>query len=676
MVSSALTVPFSDNSDADSSPYWSYTITVEEDSDSLVHITGVTDVNGNTTDNLSSTSLGSWGWDENFEYGPFGSYYAAFNQYGGMISHVRADDLRTFVGNPRGSNDLGSYDSVMWVLPTVYWKTTDTTLTLTNDPTAGGTAYAHTIDGIIYNYLAIGVYEMSIPRSRALSCADIVPITYSTREDLRKTAEHEINVSLYARSSEFSGYSMLWNYYHWALYKYCVFATFGSLNVSEFGCGLSKSLSSEYSPTYFTGRSVTSTELIPGYYSSISNNNISSTRLFLEDSWGSLSEIIDNVVIYNNELYAGQTHNASDDISNLTKIGMVNPKSWKGSMQTSAEVWGINQPGNSRVFYNNSHYYRGSDEIGITLPAVSGNYDISQLDYIDQFDLDFKGHITSRLSFVFDVDPIESKTHTVVYYGVDDGSLSPSEVFVTNGKNTVLPEPVRQNWTFVGWYDYIHDYKVGNAGDNITVFRDRQITARWADETVNLVMHSNHPDSAGDEICHTAEIPINTAPPDIATYTPAYDGYNFLGWYNEAETLTPFDSAAVMTADRDAYAKWAKALVLTSYPTVRLVSENTYSLSVELEDNWTAAWFDTYGNEIGTGASIECTFAEPGIHVGTVKVTDSADSTVYAVAGWSTESAAEGSTGENTEENGMNIPLIIGIAIPAAVIGFFLIRRL
>lgn len=672
MISASLAIPLAEETDAASSSVWSYTITIDGNTSSAaVSISGVTDSSGNATENLTSTSTGSWGWDENSEYGPFGSYYAAFDTSGQLMYHVRADDLNTKVGSAQGTNDVDKTYSIMWVLPAVYWKSTDTTLTLTNDSSAGGTAYAHTIDGKVYSYLAIGVYETQLKDSKAMSLSGVSPTASTSRPTFRTASEYTIDTN--GSEDDGSGYAMQWNYYQWALYKYCVFATLGTFNSQSFAGGPTSGNSAS-STTGLTN--VSDTAMPSGYYTKGASDTKSSVRLFLENAWGSLYEWVDNTYVNSYVWYVGQTHNASDNSTDKTNIGTMPSSSGSVSVITTADSnWGLPAAVNgSSTTGTCDYYFQNSGERSVSVGGCWSDVSIAGVScvYADNSLSGTSSGVGSRLSFVFDADPASTvASGYTVTYNANEGSVSPSSEKVAEGGTVTLPTPTRQYWTFTGWYD--GNDKVGNAGDEITVTADRTLTAHWTEQMVSLILHCNYPDSTEDKIYKTVAFKINTAPSDITIYTPAYDGYNFLGWYNETDTQTVFDPTAVMTEDKNAYAKWAKTLVLTSQPTVKLISENKYSLSIELGENQTAVWFDTDGKEIGTGAEIEYTFAESGTHVGTVKVTDSADSTVYAVTEWSTDSNADDST---EEDDGVNIPVVIAVIAAIVAAGFIALRRL
>jgi len=673
MTMTALAVPTSSGDSVSETPsFWTYKITIGGNTeDTPVYIESVTDGNGNPTENLTSSSVGSWGWDENFEYGPFGSYYAAFNSQGNMICHLYADNL---VESIEDDEDGYAYDvsdcNIMWVLPTIYWSTDDNgNLILSNDPSKGE-AYAHTIDGKVYPYLAIGVFETYVDNGVAKSLMKKVPTRSTSLQKFREYSEYTINTD---NGHTSNGQSMQWNYFQWSLYKYCVFATLGTFDSQSFGMGVVND-----SDSIMTGRTCRSIPFESGYFTLADEDTEGkeSVRLFLENSWGSLSEYVDNVFVENRNWYVGQTSRATTDKTNKINIGQMDTSAlgYIQTIKTSASNWGLpassvdseiaGTTGLYDYYFSNyddsfivvGGYYYGGLINGVSKVASS----IIMYDHAG-------GSITSRLSFVFDTDPI--KERHIVSYDPNDGETAPTDVKVEYGMTTILPTPSRQHWNFVGWYE--GDTKIGMGGAPIMVTTDRTLVAHWVEQMVDLVLHYNLPDS-DNEIYKRISLNINTSPASIMPDDPIHDNLTFMGWYNEPNSVSLFNPNAIMYESRDAYAKWIKTPNLTSQPIVDHISENTYSMSIELSDGQTAAWFDSDDRQIGTGATIEHTFEGSGNHIGYVRIYNTSDGSLYAEKEWSTENSTE----EETKGYKVNIPLAVAATILIAMAGFFLVRRI
>lgn len=657
MVMATLAIPMSSDDSEGASSTWTYTISITGNT-STVSISGVTDGNGNATENLTSSDVGSWRWDDNSEYGPFGSYYAAFNSSGNVMYHVRADDLNTKVGSAKGTNDVDKSYSIMWVLPTVYWNVDNSgNLILSND-SSKGTAYAHTIDGKVYPYLAIGVYETYVDGSVAKSLSGKTPTVSKTRINFRDYSEYTIDTD---GDGTQNGYSMQWNYYQWSLYRYCVFATLGTFNSQSFASGPTSG-----SSLSTTGQTNTSTTSTPGYYA----NGTSSVRLFLENVWGSAWDFVDNAVVSGGTWYVGQTHNATDTTSSLTSIGSTPTGSgYYATINTSAQNWGLptsTKTGSSSTglydyWYGSSSsarsVYVGGYCYNSSSAGVSCVYANAALDYS-------YNDIGSRLSFVFDADPASGYKVT---FDANSGVCDVTSAIVGKGKSLELPTPTRQYWVFQGWYN--GNTLVGMGGKIITPTEDTDLLAHWTEQTVNLVFYYNLPSpTSGSNIYKTVAVKINTSPASLMPDDPTQYGLNFAGWYNETGCTSVFDSTIVMTTDDEVYAKWTNTLKILSVPTIACITHNTYSMSVDLEEGQTAIWFDSADKQIGQGAKIDYTFTEGGVHNGYVKIYD-ANGSSYGDVEWSVDV-------DETKNSGVSITSVIAVILIIAAIGYFALRRL
>ena len=163
-----LAVPYAMVSDADAAgdEYWSYTLNYDSSQMSVSNGSPLSYGEGmegmSPVDNTSSalgtvTSTGSWDYGSGNAFVD-STFYGVFTDEGELYKVLNPDDLTEYADGTDASADIKTMN-VLWCVPTIYWKSTATTLTITNDPNAGGVAYAHTIDGHVYDYLGYGVYE-------------------------------------------------------------------------------------------------------------------------------------------------------------------------------------------------------------------------------------------------------------------------------------------------------------------------------------------------------------------------------------------------------------------------------------------------------------------------------------------------------------------------------------
>ena len=279
-----------------------------------------------TDDNDGTTGYGSWTWDMETGVGPFNSFYAAFDADNGnrMTARLNPFDLTKTIDG----YDLptGHKYNIMWVLPTVYWKigevtvevpgdndtteeVTYPTLTLTNDANAGGIAYAHTINGHTYNYIAIGVYEGYVD-TITVDDSSVTVLTSQTG----KNPSNNINRNTfrdYANNYEMdsylgdNAYSMQWNFYQWELYKYCALTLMEDFN-SQATVGNGKVYTSDNNVRYNATGLMDQSGPYAGTIGDVTNNanDGDSVKLFIENAWGSLADFVDGVVFNYTELYS------------------------------------------------------------------------------------------------------------------------------------------------------------------------------------------------------------------------------------------------------------------------------------------------------------------------------------------------------------------------------------
>ena len=480
-----LAVPYTlvSDSDAAGDDFYSYTIHPDGTIEGGYSPIGTSAAEGSYT-SVGNTNSGSWAFDDE-GYGPFNSFYAAFDpaQNNKMIGHLDPDDLTKLVD---GTSIAGEDYNIMWCLPTVYWSTDSSgNLILTNDPNAGGTAYAHTINGHVYEYIGIGVYEASTKtvngQTILTSITGDTPLVSQTRATFRDYANNQI-VNTDGEGN--NGYAMVWNFYQYELYKYCALAVMGSWDSQSVG-GMGD--------TYYDG---TPYYTIPGQhdksgpYAGTKGTSVNSTygtdsvKVFIENAWGSVNDFVDGIVFSNRQYYIDQSAVPTDATSGtyITHISTSLPSnSWGSSPSTTVQIWGM--PTASGGSSSSGLYDYVYSKTGTCVPSVGGfsqNNDwypgVSFVNANHTLSSSGTG-IGGRLAFVFDADPASS--NTVTFYPMG-GSSVPSQL-VPSGSVAVPPSnPTLANHVFDCWstspttrtpYDF-----------NTPVTSDLTLYAFWVDE--------------------------------------------------------------------------------------------------------------------------------------------------------------------------------------------------
>ena len=361
---------------------------------------------------------GSWTWDRTTGIGPYNSFYGAFdiddgNAFVGVLDPYNLKQLVD--GTPL--SETGHFN-IMWVLPTVYWSVdANGNLELSNDPTKG-TAYAHTIDGHVYKYIAIGVYE-GTPNDDGTSPTKLtsesgkLPIVSKTRAQFR-TLAHANDVSELGTDA----YAMLWNFYMWELYKYIGFTAMEDFNSQKI-VGWGHTLGSTY--TFDSG----ATDDLGPYAGKVSasvssTTGDSSVKLILENTWGGVLEFVDGVVVNGQQgFYIDTKHSPTD----ATAVGAdviyveqtLSSSGFQTSISTDSRIWGVGTDktdgsatnGLADYLYTSSSTDRvlavggeaSPNAYGATWMGVSYAHIANNLTYSN-------GSLGSRLAFVFDQDPV------------------------------------------------------------------------------------------------------------------------------------------------------------------------------------------------------------------------------------------------------------------------------
>ena len=362
---------------------------------------------------------GSWTWDRTTGLGPYNSFYGAFDIDNGnaFVGGLDPYNLKKLVDGTDLSAD--GHFNIMWVLPTVYWSVDENgNLELSNDPTKG-TAYAHTVDGHTYKYIAYGVYEAT-PNDDGTAPTAIT----SESGKLPVNNKPRTNFSTLASANDMSelgegAYAMLWNFYMWELYKYISFTTMNDFNVQKsVGWGY------VWTTTYVinTGNTDELGPYVGKQSASVSSTTgDSSAKLFLENTWGGVSEYVGGVVVYSNTgLYVDTSHNPTNSATTGEYVSLIEvtiPNSgYITSISTDAQSWGFGigaSNGSANVgladyqgnnSYETHNFYVGGDgaaSSSATQYGLSFNNSAQGLSY-------FNAKIGSRLAFVFDSDPLST----------------------------------------------------------------------------------------------------------------------------------------------------------------------------------------------------------------------------------------------------------------------------
>lgn len=553
-----------------------------------------------TPTTLSSMNEGSWTWNATTGLGPFNSFYGAFdiqngNRFYGVLNPY---DLTETISGQDLPTPLTRWN-IMWVLPTVYISSTATTLTLSND-SSSGTAYAHTIDGHVYNYIAIGVYEGSTTTLGAdtvlTSTTGMDPAASHTRAEFRSYAHNYSTDPSLTVDSNYPAYSMLWNYDMWQLFRNICFVVMEDFN-SQNTVGNGHVMTNNGTTHYQTG-SLNAYGPFAGNPGQITDDTnglsygVDSVKLFIENAWGGIWEYVDGVIADGvNGIYLDSSSNPTDSHSGtyVTYVQWASPlqNGYPTTIQTdSSRIWGYQgstlggsaTTGTTDRIWSNSNsdrnFFVGGEAWSDWGSAVAKG--LSAVHNADGLSASYNNHGT-RFAMVFDADvlpkdltfnmdpasgygTISSNTIAdVPYYS----SLTVSGNTLTANGTTITATPAtadaQYTYSFDGWYS--NDVQLTGT---TTITDDMTITAQFSRvvNTYNVTVSSSNPQygtvSVVGNISNTpygsvihlsgtnnniltlnGSVVTATAADPSAYYTYSFDGYTNSGvLVQDGDTIT------------------------------------------------------------------------------------------------------------------------------------------
>ncbi len=578
-------VPLFDQADSASSSggYWTYTVTSDgkvTGSGSALPSPGKFTAPvqagsyGRSTDGYST---GDWGFDSK-GCGPFGSFYAAFDACHGnkILCHLDPNDLTQSIDKVALSTGYKDHTiNIMWVLPTIYWSVDKNTgdLILSNDPSKG-TAYAHTIDGDVHEYLAIGVYEASYT---TIGGKIVLTSTTGTKplNDAHKPGNESMDRAhfrTYANNNTVAtedgttvtGHAMLWNLYAWQLYRFSVLTVGGGWDSQGiFGNGdVYNAYSLGGGHTGYSANTTGALDKSGPYAGSFSYSE--SVKVFIENAWGSLDDFVDGVLFYKDDnrqikMYATQSSKPTDSSSDYSTVVGVLPSGDYYGPSTSSEYpayWGLHV--DTWTGHWNERYKEGlydglstggggtfSEPNGLDVGGFSYSYgsiiERSGLSYMDASDsVGYSSSSTGgRLAFVFGADPAAPAPEVKVTYNHDDlrallkqygykEDLADNLLKQPRGKENYDKLKDVEGFRHVGW---IVDGVQCAAESRFLKTTDHEARSVWVGLPAVTYDHSELIRLTGDQystlgLSNAIEIPGH----DGYEQLPDRDGYEHTGW--------------------------------------------------------------------------------------------------------------------------------------------------
>ncbi|MBQ3572136.1 MAG: InlB B-repeat-containing protein, partial [Clostridia bacterium] len=161
----------------------------------------------------------------------------------------------------------------------------------------------------------------------------------------------------------------------------------------------------------------------------------------------------------------------------------------------------------------------------------------------------------------------QAESYTVIL-DVNGGELTETSITATYGQYTVLAEPTRIGYAFMGWYLGDEKFESGEwaHADNVI------LTASWQANEYEVTYEDTILEKLGfnvtfDYNCSSlTDFTVTVEDGETLEYPtiPTRSGYAFIGWYTDSDCTTKYDFSGTITDDMTLYAGW----MYTSLPYV------------------------------------------------------------------------------------------------------------
>lgn len=443
LMAFAMAMP-AEESDADATSYYRYEMTYSGEQITQIDIytssTAASPAKTITTKNAVDSF-----WTFTDGYGPFNSCYAAVDSTGAIAFHLNPNNLKQKLD---GTSYTTSNYNIVWLVPTVYWSATSTKLTMCSESFSGASAYAHTIGGSVHKYIGIGVYEASKSTFGGVSNC-----LMSQTGQTPTVSTTIVDFDTYAHNTP--GNTMLWNFYQWTLTKMATYTVgMGKNSQQIFGAGL-------------TSGSAKATTGLGDSAGAIVTGQTSYSKVFIENSWGSVYEWVGDTVFSSKVLYAGQNASGVTYTATTGKTagGTLPSSNWISETYKDAAYWDLPKSSTSSSNASNTNYpgdYVDSNS-GTRVLLVGGYWGngtnagvaCAYASYDSTRAYNFVG---ARLAYYFDADPAASSPASYDHSGLTGAGQSASGLAtqstnnISGGSLTLEKLANVGNYVHIGWY--------------------------------------------------------------------------------------------------------------------------------------------------------------------------------------------------------------------------------
>ena len=303
--------------------------------------TPVSGPSSSTTTPAKCTTIGSWEMRaDGKSNNPLldRCFYATFTDDGVLHEKLNPQDLTKYIAiwdnsakkwvTASGTSSI-TKKNTMFCIPTLYVSSTATSISLSSK-SSEGTAFGHTVDGHVYQYMAIAVYPGNGSEVRIKSISGAT----STNNLSYRSQVAGCRANIVQK-----GYAILCNWYQWQLYRLMIIFAMRHFNSqAKIGQG-GQSL----------GAGVTGLMDTLGLFAgstSTSASTANGVKAFIENPWGHNYEYLGDFKYLSDGVYAFQTSTQLPSSPtggvNITTgpHSLTAPNNTSGVISTEPETWG------------------------------------------------------------------------------------------------------------------------------------------------------------------------------------------------------------------------------------------------------------------------------------------------------------------------------------------------
>jgi len=182
--------------------------------------------------------------------------------------------------------------------------------------------------------------------------------------------------------------------------------------------------------------------------------------------------------------------------------------------------------------------------------------------------------------------PVGELKEYSVFFCKWNGSALAEQKVKENGKVVKPEDPVREGYTFSGWYQDVELTSVYDFTSAVT--RNLTLYAKWTEVAVKEYTVTFDTNGGSAIVEQKVKENERAAKP----VDPAKDGYRFVGWYQDSGLTTVYDFTSAVTRNLTLYAKWkelrAPVQIADSWDEIiQSVNDGTYRSKYQIGDTRT-----------------------------------------------------------------------------------------